>query len=107
MRNTTSNLDEIDEAAKAALLSYSMIQIRDELCYFPKKIFDAETIADLIRIDAKMKLAGITTADLLSIASKEKPESAFYKKCTDVSLILDLYNGLIEIDLLIKYSIVV
>jgi len=94
--NTTSNLDEIDEAAKAALLSYSMIQIRDELCYFPKKIFDAETIADLIRIDAKMKLAGITTADLLSIASKEKPESAFYKKCTDVSLILDLYNGLIE-----------
>ncbi len=82
-----------DDSVKLILMGAALSACENELCYYRKNVHGAPFIEKLVSTDTELKNAGITPAQLGEFS---KAEGALGEKASDLSLIFELYNSMLE-----------
>ncbi|MBQ2898621.1 MAG: PD-(D/E)XK nuclease family protein [Oscillospiraceae bacterium] len=82
-----------DDTAKLLLMGAALSACEDELGYYRKNIHGAPFIKKLVSADSELKNAGISPAELGSLAEKG---GSLGEKAADLSVIFELYNAMLE-----------
>ncbi len=82
-----------DDTTKFLLMGAALSACEDELRYYGKNIHGAPFIQKLVAADTELKNAGISSAELASVAEKG---GTLGEKAADLSTVFELYNAMLE-----------
>lgn len=86
--------EHIDDTSRLLIMGAALTQCADELRYYKKNVRGAAFIQKLIEADSELKNAAVGISVLSEFFAEE--DSAFSEKMGDLSLVLELYNAMLE-----------
>ncbi|MGN0531888.1 MAG: PD-(D/E)XK nuclease family protein [Eubacterium sp.] len=88
-------LPVLSKGAKAVMVRKALDMVQDNLILFGNKASDNSFVDSFVRIYDEMKSCRVTTEDILT-ASKNCEKELLSQKLTDISVIIDAYDTLID-----------